>query len=443
MIARVSWVDLVDGDNPTQTGTATFADDGSEQDALAEYLATNFPDADSAFSQEDVGRDLDNRLQNLAFRSDTIFENGTPEIDIVSGDGNPVFSDDSALLFGEVEVGSDATQFLNIVNTGVVELALTSVALNGPNASDFSTSGLSTTALSPGENTVISITFDPATPGAKTASLLIGNNDSDEGPFIVNLSGTASAAALPPVRSFIVRSGDRVFKSGKRKLNFGSVKAGESSGTTVFEIENDGTLNLRRLRLNLSGRNAGDFEIVRKPSKSLDAGDSTRFRVRFNPSRERNSTAVLSISDRDSGEELFEINLRGKGLAPDAPEIAISEGNRELESGKSTVTLGRVAVGETATVRLTIENTGTAPLSRIRASVRGKGKDALSITRNPTRSLEPGETTRIRCTYTPTRARNSKARLVVRSNDSDERVFRIKLRGRVVKAVESETAPTE
>ncbi|ELS02890.1 5'-nucleotidase/2',3'-cyclic phosphodiesterase-like hydrolase [Xenococcus sp. PCC 7305] len=68
-------VDLVteDSDNPTpeiRTGAATFAPDGSEQDALAEFLAANF--AETAFNLEDSDFELDNRIQNLAFREDTV-----------------------------------------------------------------------------------------------------------------------------------------------------------------------------------------------------------------------------------------------------------------------------------------------------------------------------------------------------------------------------------
>jgi 2',3'-cyclic-nucleotide 2'-phosphodiesterase (5'-nucleotidase family) len=50
-----------------QTGDATFADDGTEQDALAEYLLDNF--LNTPFAQLDTGRDLDERIQNLNFRS--------------------------------------------------------------------------------------------------------------------------------------------------------------------------------------------------------------------------------------------------------------------------------------------------------------------------------------------------------------------------------------
>jgi len=69
-IARVNRVDLVQ--EGTQTGDATFADDGSEQDALAEYLQDNF--LETPFDREDTGRALDERIQNLNFREDTIFD---------------------------------------------------------------------------------------------------------------------------------------------------------------------------------------------------------------------------------------------------------------------------------------------------------------------------------------------------------------------------------
>ena len=55
------------------TGAASFADDGTEQDALAEFLAANFADSDNAFDDEDAGRVDDQRIQNLGFRADTIF----------------------------------------------------------------------------------------------------------------------------------------------------------------------------------------------------------------------------------------------------------------------------------------------------------------------------------------------------------------------------------
>ncbi|NES76904.1 MULTISPECIES: bifunctional metallophosphatase/5'-nucleotidase [Okeania] len=53
-------------------GVADFSPFGTEQDSLAEYFHQVFPTADSAFSQADAPPASDERIQNLAFREDTV-----------------------------------------------------------------------------------------------------------------------------------------------------------------------------------------------------------------------------------------------------------------------------------------------------------------------------------------------------------------------------------
>lgn len=66
----------------TTTGAATFAPDGTEQDALAEYLAANF--SVTPFGDAETSRRNDNRVQNLSARSDRVlgFVNPAFQIDI-------------------------------------------------------------------------------------------------------------------------------------------------------------------------------------------------------------------------------------------------------------------------------------------------------------------------------------------------------------------------
>ncbi|MCM1983246.1 5'-nucleotidase C-terminal domain-containing protein [Lyngbya confervoides] len=68
VVARVNLVSLVDAGTPT--GDATFANNGTEQDALAEYLFDNF--RTTPFDDLDTGRNLDDRIQNLNFRDDAV-----------------------------------------------------------------------------------------------------------------------------------------------------------------------------------------------------------------------------------------------------------------------------------------------------------------------------------------------------------------------------------
>jgi 2',3'-cyclic-nucleotide 2'-phosphodiesterase (5'-nucleotidase family) len=66
-------VDLTASDTAPRTGVATFAADGSEQDALAEFLADNHSAA-SPYTEADTTQALDTRLQNLALRSDAVID---------------------------------------------------------------------------------------------------------------------------------------------------------------------------------------------------------------------------------------------------------------------------------------------------------------------------------------------------------------------------------
>jgi len=63
-------VNITDPDAP-RTGIATFAPNGSEQDALAEYLSAVYPQS-NPYSTADTEPAFDTRLQNLAARRDSV-----------------------------------------------------------------------------------------------------------------------------------------------------------------------------------------------------------------------------------------------------------------------------------------------------------------------------------------------------------------------------------
>lgn len=63
-------VDLVNAG--VRTGTAAFADDGSEQDALAEFLAANHATPETAYDTLDTTPGFDTRNQQVAAREDTV-----------------------------------------------------------------------------------------------------------------------------------------------------------------------------------------------------------------------------------------------------------------------------------------------------------------------------------------------------------------------------------
>ncbi|AIE73701.1 MULTISPECIES: choice-of-anchor I family protein [unclassified Synechocystis] len=90
MGASTNRVDLNESTDAPRTGLATFAPDGSEQDVLAEYLAANFNSPETAFNQADTSPEFDTRIQNLAFRIDSVIDPIDPianEIGVVAENG--------------------------------------------------------------------------------------------------------------------------------------------------------------------------------------------------------------------------------------------------------------------------------------------------------------------------------------------------------------------
>jgi len=108
-------VDLI-SDQGLRTGEATFAVDGTEQDALAEYLIANFGTPETAFAEAETAPALDERIQNLAFREDDVLERlvveGEDDSDRVAGSQ---FSEDivsGAGRFDRITGGGGADNFI-------------------------------------------------------------------------------------------------------------------------------------------------------------------------------------------------------------------------------------------------------------------------------------------------------------------------------------------
>jgi len=110
-------------------------------------------------------------------------------VDIVNNDNTPDTKDYTH--FGSAYISSgtptSTTRTFTITNTGGTALNLTGaspyVSISGANASDFAVTTIPSSSLASGGSTTFQITFTPSAEGSRTASVTIGNNDSDEGTF--------------------------------------------------------------------------------------------------------------------------------------------------------------------------------------------------------------------------------------------------------------------
>ncbi|MCX6874767.1 MAG: choice-of-anchor D domain-containing protein [Verrucomicrobia bacterium] len=94
--------------------------------------------------------------------------------------------------FGTVLLGQASPSLtFTVSNTGDADLTVGNITIVGSEAGDF---GLDTSAMSgllaPGTSTTFTVTFRSTADGLRNAALQIANNDADEAPFDVALSGT-------------------------------------------------------------------------------------------------------------------------------------------------------------------------------------------------------------------------------------------------------------
>ncbi len=125
---------------------------------------------------------------------------GSPQTVALTGTGTaPTASlSPTTLNFGSVYTGlASYAQTVTLSNTGNATLILDAISITGGNSSDFSQTN-SCGSLAAGTSCPISVTLNPAAPGARAASLSITDNATGS-PQTISLSGTG--VAVPPVIS--------------------------------------------------------------------------------------------------------------------------------------------------------------------------------------------------------------------------------------------------
>ena len=137
-------VDLALEEEAPRTGDATAAADGTEQDALAEYLLDNFNE--TPFGEEDVPSEEDTRIQNLAFRDDTVLSTEDLEVETEAGGDDSIVDSDSSNTNADVEndaIDADLATLYGTPDADVIELTGSNqtVFANGGDDQIFAQSG--------------------------------------------------------------------------------------------------------------------------------------------------------------------------------------------------------------------------------------------------------------------------------------------------------------
>ena len=104
----------------------------------------------------------------------------------------------STSAFGNVGVGTGVLQRTFVINNlGDVDLTGLAITMVGQHPGDFTVVAPPTAPVVPGGSTSFTVQASPSAFGARTATLRIANNDSNESPFSINLTATGVSSHLP------------------------------------------------------------------------------------------------------------------------------------------------------------------------------------------------------------------------------------------------------
>lgn len=325
--------------------------------------------------------------------------------------------------------------------TASIAGSILSYVVGGPAATvqAFRFEGALPSTVVAGASTTVKISYLPLSTGDHTSNLTLYNNDADENPFRIVLTGHADANPNPGDIALSLSTADVPMNSD---VNFGEVPVNTTT-SKLFTVTNTGASELRLTGYGITTvlpapvtgtTSTSAFFFGGLPSTVIAAGQTATISVSFRPlasGTAYKSQILLYSTDPDESPYKFNVIGTGGTIVTPVPEIAVTQ------AGVGVPTNGSVSFGITSTNLLVtkpfvIRNTGNGALSLTGVSF----LNATGTTGAPFRvdgtlpsSIAAGGSATINVTYAPTAAGDHSATLQIGNNDSDENPYRIVLTG--------------
>jgi hypothetical protein len=300
----------------------------------------------------------------------------------------------TSLNFAGQAVGTTSgVQKTTLTNSGNAALIITSIAVSGANAGDFTQTNNCGSSLAAAANCAISVTFKPAATGTRTAAVILTDNATG-GTQSVILTGAGTSTTTA-----------NVSPSG---LIFANQTLGATSAAQIATLTNSGTAALGITSIALSGANASDFKQSNNCSSNVAAGAKCTISFTFTPSASGTRVALLTIIDTAPGSPQT-VSLSGTGAGP-TPTVSVTP---------SSLSFGSQCVAMTSTVQtVSVKNTGTSTLNVTKLAVTGVNASEFAQTSTCGASVAAGASCTIAVLFTPSATGARAAALSISDNAS-------------------------
>jgi hypothetical protein len=288
----------------------------------------------------------------------------------------------ASVNYGNVSVGSSATQTITLTNSGNATLTVTQASASG---TGFSVSGASLPiTINAGSSASFAAVFAPTSAAAATGSISIVSN-APGSPAAIALSGTGVQGQLG---------------ANPSTVNFGSVNVG-SNGSQTVTLTNSGTASLTVSQVTASGSGFSLSGIT--TPLTVGAGQNTSFTAKFSPTSSGSVSGSISIVNNGPNSPIT-VALTGSGTAT-APQLTISP---------ASVSYGNVAVGSSVPQTITLTNSGNGALTVTQATATGTGFAVSGGTMPMT--ISAGSSASFTATFAPTAAGAASGSVSIVSN---------------------------
>jgi Abnormal spindle-like microcephaly-assoc'd, ASPM-SPD-2-Hydin/Protein of unknown function (DUF1573) len=288
----------------------------------------------------------------------------------------------ASLNFSNVIVGQSSSQNVTLTNSGNANLTMNLATISG---TGFGMTGLALPkTIAAGSNISFSVQFTPTSTAAASGTITFTDNATNS-PQTLTMTGSAVASGS----SLVANPGS---------FNFNNVAVSSSSPET-FTLTNSGNATVTINQVSTTG--AGFSSTGLTVGQQIAAGASATFTSTFAPTTAGAASGSVTITSTATNPTLT-IALSGTG----------TQGG--LSANPASIPFGAVIDGASASVPVTLTNTGTAAVSITAHSITGTGFTLTGWTAPA--SLTPGQTTSFTVTFAPTTAGSKTGSVSITSN---------------------------
>jgi len=286
----------------------------------------------------------------------------------------------NAISFGNVGVGSSASQTVIVSNHSSVAVTLTNVSATG---AGFSVAGFpGTTILRTGQTIKLTAAFKPKSSGERSGSISV-TIARQPAAVTATLKGTGSTSKLSMTPS---------------KVDFGNVSVGSPTSQSL-KMTNEGSESVDIKSASVSG--TGFSMSGLNTPQTLTPNQSVIFTAKFDPTSAGSRTGAISMTVGGGTEA---VSLSGVG-------VSSSVG---LSVSATSITFGNVKVGSTVSRTVTLKSSGNSSVDISNVSVNGGGYTFSGV--SPNTVLDPGQSAELNVNFDPKTAGSSPGTVTISSN---------------------------